>query len=181
MLSTITNIGPTLRAVASMKKYDWILIFEDWKDEFHFICGIYLPKYELIFLAVKITLRLLVKTCRGKSLSKRERQLLTQAQLIYSCFFLFFMYIFVPLIEFMWPVFLKLFTSMLPPTSQDKMKEEALKRKDYLNDWRKTSLILTSIFFLASAIWFIGIFLHSVDRFNEDNVDNIVSSTWELK
>lgn len=41
--------------------------------------------------------------------------------------------------------------------------------QDQLNDWRKTALILTSIFFLASAIWFIGIFLHSVDRFNEDS------------
>lgn len=28
--------------------------------------------------------------------------------------------------------------------------------QDQLKDWRKTALILTSIFFLASAIWFIG-------------------------
>ncbi|XP_047337496.1 probable sphingolipid transporter spinster homolog 2 [Impatiens glandulifera] len=40
--------------------------------------------------------------------------------------------------------------------------------QDNLNNWRKTALILTSILFLAAAIWFIGIFLHSVDRFNED-------------
>ncbi|WOH14045.1 hypothetical protein DCAR_0933561 [Daucus carota subsp. sativus] len=48
--------------------------------------------------------------------------------------------------------------------------------QDYLNDWRKTSLILTSIFFLASAIWFIGIFLHSVDRFNEDSEHSVNGS-----
>ncbi|KAL1802047.1 hypothetical protein ACET3Z_030694 [Daucus carota] len=48
--------------------------------------------------------------------------------------------------------------------------------QDYLNDWRKTSLILTSIFFLASAIWFIGIFLHSVDRFNEDSEHSVKGS-----
>ncbi|XP_017254438.1 probable sphingolipid transporter spinster homolog 2 isoform X1 [Daucus carota subsp. sativus] len=41
--------------------------------------------------------------------------------------------------------------------------------QDRLKDWRKTALILTSIFFLASAIWFIGIFLESVDRFDEDS------------
>ncbi|KAF7127504.1 hypothetical protein RHSIM_Rhsim11G0144900 [Rhododendron simsii] len=40
--------------------------------------------------------------------------------------------------------------------------------QDNINDWRKTALILTSILFLAAIIWFIGIFLHCVDRFNED-------------
>ncbi|PSS29240.1 Sphingolipid transporter spinster like [Actinidia chinensis var. chinensis] len=40
--------------------------------------------------------------------------------------------------------------------------------QDYDNNWRETALILTSILFLAAGIWFIGIFLHSVDRFNED-------------
>ncbi|KAG9134044.1 hypothetical protein Leryth_004747 [Lithospermum erythrorhizon] len=40
--------------------------------------------------------------------------------------------------------------------------------QDQINNWRVTSLMLTSVLFLASAIWFIGIFLHSVDRFNED-------------
>ncbi|KAK2987428.1 hypothetical protein RJ640_018565 [Escallonia rubra] len=41
--------------------------------------------------------------------------------------------------------------------------------EDQINNWRKTALILTSILFLAAGIWFIGIFLHSVDRFNEDS------------
>ncbi|XP_039065899.1 probable sphingolipid transporter spinster homolog 2 isoform X2 [Hibiscus syriacus] len=40
--------------------------------------------------------------------------------------------------------------------------------QDTLNNWRGTSLILTSILFPAAGIWFIGTFLHSVDRFNED-------------
>ncbi|KAF7126584.1 hypothetical protein RHSIM_Rhsim11G0145100 [Rhododendron simsii] len=40
--------------------------------------------------------------------------------------------------------------------------------QDHINDWRKTALILTAILFLAAIIWFIGIFLHGVDRFNED-------------
>ncbi|XP_015058707.1 probable sphingolipid transporter spinster homolog 2 [Solanum pennellii] len=41
--------------------------------------------------------------------------------------------------------------------------------QDHINNWRVTALILTSVLFLASGIWFIGIFLHSVDRFNEEN------------
>ncbi|PSS02760.1 Sphingolipid transporter spinster like [Actinidia chinensis var. chinensis] len=40
--------------------------------------------------------------------------------------------------------------------------------QDYDHNWRETALILTSILFLAAGIWFIGIFLSSVDRFNED-------------
>ncbi|XP_030528314.1 probable sphingolipid transporter spinster homolog 3 isoform X2 [Rhodamnia argentea] len=42
--------------------------------------------------------------------------------------------------------------------------------QDHVNNWRKTALVLTSIFFLAAGIWFIGIFLKSVDRFKEDSV-----------
>ncbi|KAG7637090.1 Major facilitator superfamily [Arabidopsis thaliana x Arabidopsis arenosa] len=40
--------------------------------------------------------------------------------------------------------------------------------QDHINSWRKTTLILTSILFLAAAIWFIGIFINSVDRFNQE-------------
>ncbi|XLS73692.1 hypothetical protein HN51_030557 [Arachis hypogaea] len=41
--------------------------------------------------------------------------------------------------------------------------------QDCINNWRTTALILTSILFPAAGIWFIGIFLHSVDIFNEDD------------
>lgn len=41
--------------------------------------------------------------------------------------------------------------------------------QDYINNWRESALILTSIFFIAAAVWFGGIFLHSVDRFNEES------------
>ncbi|KAA8536328.1 hypothetical protein F0562_028806 [Nyssa sinensis] len=40
--------------------------------------------------------------------------------------------------------------------------------QDHVNNWRETALILTSVLFLAAGIWFIGMFIHSVDRFNED-------------
>ncbi|KAJ0441742.1 putative major facilitator superfamily, MFS transporter superfamily [Helianthus annuus] len=41
--------------------------------------------------------------------------------------------------------------------------------QDRINNWRTSALILTSILFLASGIWFIGIFIPSVDRYNEDS------------
>ncbi|GLT63611.1 hypothetical protein SLA2020_361650 [Shorea laevis] len=41
--------------------------------------------------------------------------------------------------------------------------------QDKINNWRETALILTAIFFPAAGIWFIGIFLQSVDRSNEDS------------
>ncbi|OIV96105.1 hypothetical protein TanjilG_13037 [Lupinus angustifolius] len=41
--------------------------------------------------------------------------------------------------------------------------------QDNINNWRMTTLILTAILFPAAGIWFIGIFLRSVDRFNEES------------
>ncbi|KAJ6754905.1 SPINSTER [Salix purpurea] len=49
--------------------------------------------------------------------------------------------------------------------------------QDQINSWRKTALILTSILFPAAAIWFIGIFMHSVDRFNEESEHPEVTTT----
>ncbi|KAI7730409.1 hypothetical protein M8C21_025354 [Ambrosia artemisiifolia] len=40
--------------------------------------------------------------------------------------------------------------------------------QDRINNWRTSALILTSILFLAAGIWFIGIFMQSVDRYNEE-------------
>ncbi|XP_021802175.1 probable sphingolipid transporter spinster homolog 2 [Prunus avium] len=48
--------------------------------------------------------------------------------------------------------------------------------QDSINNWRATALILTSIFIPAAGVWFIGIFLHSVDRFNEES-ENQISTT----
>ncbi|WOL06014.1 putative sphingolipid transporter [Canna indica] len=47
--------------------------------------------------------------------------------------------------------------------------------QDHVDNWRESALILTSILFVASGIWFIGIFLKSVDRFNEDSEQGILS------
>nr|XP_010918401.1 probable sphingolipid transporter spinster homolog 2 [Elaeis guineensis] len=45
--------------------------------------------------------------------------------------------------------------------------------QDYVKNWRETALILTSVLFIAAIIWCIGIFLHSVDRFNEESEHGI--------
>lgn len=41
--------------------------------------------------------------------------------------------------------------------------------QDKINNWRVTALTLTSIFFIAAVFWFVGIFVRSVDRFNEQS------------
>ncbi|WJX26419.1 hypothetical protein P8452_15342 [Trifolium repens] len=41
--------------------------------------------------------------------------------------------------------------------------------EDSINSWRTTTLILTTVLFPAAGIWFIGIFVHSVDKFEDDN------------
>ncbi|KAI3961740.1 hypothetical protein MKW92_018552 [Papaver armeniacum] len=47
--------------------------------------------------------------------------------------------------------------------------------QDQIHNWRTTTLILTSIFGVAAAIWLIGVFLDSVDRYNEE--DNASTNT----
>ncbi|XP_045812901.1 probable sphingolipid transporter spinster homolog 2 isoform X1 [Trifolium pratense] len=41
--------------------------------------------------------------------------------------------------------------------------------EDSINNWRTTILILTTVLFPAAGIWFIGIFVHSVDKFEDDS------------
>nr|AFK44708.1 unknown [Lotus japonicus] len=48
--------------------------------------------------------------------------------------------------------------------------------QDRINDWRKSALCLTSVFFLAAGIWFIGIFLRTVDLSTEDDEDQSATS-----
>ncbi|XP_022740274.1 probable sphingolipid transporter spinster homolog 2 isoform X2 [Durio zibethinus] len=49
--------------------------------------------------------------------------------------------------------------------------------QDNINNWRETALILTSIFFLAAGIWFIGVFLHSVDKSNDESESQVSAPT----
>nr|XP_043628326.1 probable sphingolipid transporter spinster homolog 2 [Erigeron canadensis] len=48
--------------------------------------------------------------------------------------------------------------------------------QDKVDNWRTSFLILNSILFLASGIWFLGIFLRGADKYNKD-IENLVTST----
>ncbi|XP_037491117.1 probable sphingolipid transporter spinster homolog 2 isoform X4 [Jatropha curcas] len=48
--------------------------------------------------------------------------------------------------------------------------------QDYVNNWRETALVLTAILFPAAGIWCIGIFLRSVDRFNEESQHQVAAT-----
>ncbi|KAG5151056.1 hypothetical protein JHK84_027528 [Glycine max] len=72
----------------------------------------------------RISSRLLLKLVGGKSLSRRERQQLTRTTADIFSLVPFVVFIIIPFMELLLPVFLKLFPNMLPSTFQDKMKEQ---------------------------------------------------------
>lgn len=128
--TAILGIGPALRAVASMSREDWAKKLVHWKNEFVSTLQHYWLGIKLLGADVRISSRLLVKLARGKSLSRRERQQLTRTTADIFRLVPVAIFIVVPFMEFLLPVFLKLFPNMLPSTFQDKMKEqEAMKRK----------------------------------------------------
>lgn len=128
--SLLMGIGPALRAVASMSREDWARKLQQWKDDFKGAIQHYWIGIKLLWADVRICSRLLLKLASGKSLSRRERQQLTRTTADIFRLVPVAVFIIVPFMEFLLPVFLKLFPNMLPSTFQDKMKEEeALKRR----------------------------------------------------
>ncbi|XP_048439915.1 mitochondrial proton/calcium exchanger protein-like [Pyrus x bretschneideri] len=128
--ATILGIGPALRAVASMSREDWAKKLVHWKKEFISTLQHYWLGIKLLGADVRICSRLLLKLAGGKTLSRRERQQLTRTTADIFRLVPLSVFIIVPFMEFLLPVFLKLFPNMLPSTFQDKLKEEeALKRR----------------------------------------------------
>ncbi|CAI9268887.1 unnamed protein product [Lactuca saligna] len=126
----LLGIGPALRAIASMSREDWAIKLVHWKNEFISTLKHYWLGIKLLGVDIKISSRLLLKLAGGKSLSRRERQQLTRTTADIFRLVPVAVFIIVPFMEFLLPVFLKLFPNMLPSTFQDKMKEqEALKRR----------------------------------------------------
>jgi hypothetical protein len=103
---------------------DWAL--KHWKDEFISTLQHYWLGTKLLSADVRISSRLLVKLTGGKSLTRRERQQLTRTTADLFRLVPFAVFIIIPFMELLLPVFLKLFPNMLPSTFQDKMKEEVL-------------------------------------------------------
>jgi MFS family permease len=48
--------------------------------------------------------------------------------------------------------------------------------QDKIHNWRATALTLTSILFIAAVFWFIGIFVRTVDRFNEQSEHGLAAA-----
>ena len=103
---------------------DWAAKLKHWKDEFVSTLQHYWLGTKLLWADVRISSRLLVKLASGKSLTRRERQQLTRTTADLFRLVPFAVFIIVPFMELLLPVFLKLFPNMLPSTFQDKMKEE---------------------------------------------------------
>ncbi|KAJ7947432.1 LETM1 and EF-hand domain-containing protein 1, mitochondrial-like [Quillaja saponaria] len=113
-----------------MSREDWAKKLVHWKEEFISTLQHYWLGFKLLLADVRISSRLLLKLAGGKSLSKRERQQLTRTTADIFRLVPVAVFIIVPFMEFLQPVFLKLFPNMLPSTFKDKMKEqEALKRR----------------------------------------------------
>uniref|UniRef100_A0A0D6R0M2 Mitochondrial proton/calcium exchanger protein n=1 Tax=Araucaria cunninghamii TaxID=56994 RepID=A0A0D6R0M2_ARACU len=128
--SLLLGIGPALRAIASMSREDWARKLHQWKDDFKAALQHYWIGTKLLWADVRICSRLLLKLASGKSLSRRERQQLTRTTADIFRLVPVAVFIIVPFMEFLLPVFLTVFPNMLPSTFQDKMKEEeALKRR----------------------------------------------------
>ena len=109
---------------------DWAAKLKHWKEEFVSALQHYWLGTKLLWADVRISSRLLVKLAGGKSLTRRERQQLTRTTADMFRLVPFAVFIIIPFMELLLPVFLKLFPNMLPSTFQDKMKEEeALKKK----------------------------------------------------
>uniref|UniRef100_A0A2N9FQ65 Letm1 RBD domain-containing protein n=1 Tax=Fagus sylvatica TaxID=28930 RepID=A0A2N9FQ65_FAGSY len=122
----LLGIGPALRAVASMSREDWAKKLRHWKGEFLSTLQHYWLGTKLLWADVRISSRLLVKLAKGKSLSRRERQQLTRTTADIFRLVPVAVFLIVPFMELLLPVFLKLFPNMLPSTFQDKMKEQVI-------------------------------------------------------
>lgn len=112
--------------IFSFFREDWAKKLVHWKNEFVSTLQHYWLGIKLLGADVRISSRLLVKLARGKSLSRRERQQLTRTTADIFRLVPVAIFIIVPFMEFLLPVFLKLFPNMLPSTFQDKMKEQVL-------------------------------------------------------
>ncbi|KAJ4912194.1 LETM1-like protein [Raphanus sativus] len=74
----LLQIGPALRAIASMSREDWVNTLRHWKGEFKSTLQHYWLGTKLLWDDVRISVRLLVKLANGKGLFRRERQQLTR-------------------------------------------------------------------------------------------------------
>ncbi|KAI5061020.1 hypothetical protein GOP47_0023525 [Adiantum capillus-veneris] len=124
-----TRCGSALRAPFSMSRDDWSKKLAYWKAEAITTLKHYWVGIKLLWTDVRVSSRLLLKIVRGKSLTRRERQQLTRTTADMFRLVPFAIFIVVPFMELLLPVFLKVFPNMLPSTFQDKAKEEEAQQR----------------------------------------------------
>lgn len=84
-----------------------------WDEIVHYYHG-----FRLLFIDIRIASRLLLKSMRGNDLSRREYRQLTRTTADIFRLVPFSIFIIVPFMELLLPVFLKFFPGMLPSTFQ---------------------------------------------------------------
>ncbi|WOK96507.1 mitochondrial proton/calcium exchanger protein-like isoform X1 [Canna indica] len=123
-------IGSFWRTIFSMSRAECAMKFRQWKVDCKSTIRHYWLGFKLLWDDIRVSSKLLLKVAGGEKLSRIERRQLTQT--IADIFRLvpFAVFIIVPFMEFLLPVFLKLFPDMLPSMFKGKMKtQETVKRR----------------------------------------------------
>jgi LETM1 and EF-hand domain-containing protein 1 len=90
----------------------------------------YYHGFRLFGLEVKVASRLFIKTLRGHSLTRQEQRQFRRTVGDVIRIVPFSVFIIIPFMEFLLPVYLWLFPNALPSTFQSKSSKEARKKKD---------------------------------------------------
>lgn len=93
-----------------------------WDEIVHYYHG-----FRLLFIDVKISYRLIMKVLNGEDLTRREHKQLVRTVADMFRLLPFSVFIIVPFMEFLLPVFLKLFPNMLPSTFQSAIDRVRIK------------------------------------------------------
>ena len=104
----------------SLLRDDWIYVKTGVMEFLHH----HWTGLKLLWLDVKTATSILSRVVRGHSLTRRERKLLLRTTSDIFRLIPFSFFVIIPAMEFLLPVFIKIFPNMLPSTFQDKLKKE---------------------------------------------------------
>ncbi|PVD29946.1 hypothetical protein C0Q70_09207 [Pomacea canaliculata] len=104
------------------KKSLWERVVAELKHYYH--------GFRLLFIDIRICIRLLWDVLNGRSLTRRERRQLVRTTADMFRLVPFLVFILVPFMEFLLPVAIKLFPNMLPSTFAEKDKEQEKLKKN---------------------------------------------------
>ncbi|GAB1599000.1 mitochondrial proton/calcium exchanger protein-like [Argonauta hians] len=110
------------KSIIQPKKKLWLRVTDEIKHYYH--------GFRLMFIDIKISIRLLWKLLKGTTLSRREHKQLVRTTADLFRLVPFLVFIVVPFMEFLLPVAVKLFPNMLPSTFTEKHKEHEKMKKN---------------------------------------------------